>query len=192
MKRLFFCLMILAVWVMPVQADYSFTFVCRSDTLQQVVPGGVAVYYFTLSNTGTEPDVYLFDCRVLQEVAGWSAIYCLRGRCVEPGVPMFDSLAPGEVDTTIDITVFTTNTEGEEVIQMTVTSQGDPSQVSSIKTYTRVSCGVEEGVTYLERKPLPGLMFDYAGRRVRTVLTPGVYFVRQDSGVGFKKVVVLR
>lgn len=192
MKKLFFCLMILAGWVMPVQADYSFTFVCRSDTLQQVVPGGVAVYYFTLSNTGTEPDVYLFDCRVLQEVPGWSVIYCLRGRCVEPGVPMFDSLAPGEVDTTIDITVFTTNTEGEAVIQMTVTSQGDPSQVSSIKTHTRVSCGVEERVTYLERKPMHNLMFDYAGRRVRTALTPGVYFVGRDAGAGFKKIVVLR
>lgn len=192
MRRMFFCLLIFAGLVTPAKADYSFSFVCRSETLQQVVPEGVAVYYFTLTNTGTEPDIYLFDCRVLQEVPGWSAIYCLRGRCVEPGIPMFDTLAPGEADTTIDIMVFTTSTEGEQVIQMTVTSQGDPSQVSSIRTYTRVSCGIEEGVTRFGRKLVPGLVFDYAGRRVRAVLTPGVYFVRRDDGGGFQKVVVLR
>lgn len=190
MKKVFFAIAIFAIWAVPVKADYRFTFVCRSETLQQVMPNGVAYFYFTLTNTGSEPDVYLFDCQVLQAVSGWSAIYCLRGRCGEPGTPMYDTLAPGEADTTIDIAVFTTTTEGEEVIRLTVSSEGNPALSSFITTHTRVGAGVEER----EANNLPArggeLIFDHTGRRVKSISAPGVFFVRGRKSSRFRKLIV--
>lgn len=192
MKKVFFAIAIFVILAAPVKADYSFNFVCRSETLQQVMPESVAYFYFTLTNTGSEPDVYRFDCRVLQEVSGWSAIYCLRGQCVEPGMPMYDTLAPGEADTTIDIAVYTTTTEGEEIIRLTVTSQGNPALSSFITTHTRVGSGVEEK----EANSLPEmsgeLIFDHTGRRVRSISSPGVFFVRGRKSTGFRKLIVFK
>lgn len=191
MKKVFFVVLVFVALTAPVTAEYSFTFVCRSDTLQQVVPNGVAYFYFTLTNTGSEPDVYLFDCQVLQEVPGWNAIYCLRGRCVEPGIPMFDTLAPGEADTTIDIAVFTTTTEGTEIIRLTVSSEGNPALNSSITTYTRVGSGVEEDANYLSER-YGELIFDHTGRRVNSISSPGVFFVRRGIKAGFQKLIVFK
>ncbi|MGQ9678508.1 MAG: COG1470 family protein [bacterium] len=192
MNKVFFVMVVFAVLAAPVIADYSFNFVCRSDTLQQVMPGGVAYFYFTLTNSGSEPDVYLLDCRVLQEVSGWSAIYCLRGRCVEPGIPMYDTLAPGEADTTIDIAVFTTTTEGEEVIRFTVSSEGNPALSSSITTYTRVGSGVEEKESNYLTERKGELIFDHTGRRVKSISSPGVFFVRRGMKAGFQKLIVFK
>lgn len=191
MRLLYMLALGLLVFARIAEADYSFTLNCRSDTLQAVQPGGVAYFYFTLTNTGTEPDVYEFDCRVIQEVPGWSAIYCLRGRCVEPGMVMFDTLAPGESDTTIDIGVFTASNPGEEVVRLTVTSVGNPALSAGYNTRTRVGGGVEEaggnGVFLLS-----GEVFDRTGRRVFSISRPGVYFIRRSGTGGFHKVLFLK
>ncbi len=64
----------------PLLAGYQFEFISRSDTVQQVEPGEVVEFHFTLTNTGTEPDVYEFDCRVLQGVPDWYVSYCVGFR----------------------------------------------------------------------------------------------------------------
>lgn len=61
-------------------ASYAFEFTCRGDTVQQVQPGAVAEFDFTLANTGTEPDAYEFDCRVMQSVPSWYVTYCVGFR----------------------------------------------------------------------------------------------------------------
>ncbi len=173
-----------------VHAQYGFDFFCRSETLKIVAPGATAYFYFTLINTGSEPDVYQFDCLILQEVPGWSVTYCLRGRCLEPGMPMFDTLNPNEVDSLIDVAVFTNSTEGEEVVQLTVRSLGNPNLWEAITIRTRISGGIEEHQSGL-KLPKTALVFDPLGRTVACPLAPGVYFVLTRGG-GLKKVVRIK
>ena len=58
-------------------AGYRFEFASQGDTVQQVAPGAVAEFGFSLTNTGTEPDGYEFDCRVMQSVPSWYVTYCV-------------------------------------------------------------------------------------------------------------------
>jgi len=138
----------------PLCAGYDFDFWCRSDTVRRVQPGGPADFHFTLANTGTEPDVYEFDCRVVQPVPGWSVIYCLHGLCTVPGVLMYDTLAAGASDTTIEVTVFTTSTQGAAVVNLRVRSLGNPSLAESINVRTIVGSGIEEQLPVRAAEPL--------------------------------------
>lgn len=193
-------------------ADYSFDFYCRSDTVQQVNPYELGDFYFTITNTGTEPDVYEIFCQVVQEVPGWSAICCIKGRCVEPGVPMFDTLSPGASDTTLHLSVFTTNTQGEEVISLRVRSFGNHSLERTITTRTRMSGGVEEKSLANSTPVLPRttiiaepqnltiyrkngwVLVTAQGSRVGTVTltAPGVFFVISKENNLLLKLIVVR
>ncbi len=123
---------------------YDFQLVCRTDTWQMVQPNGLGYYTFTLTNTGTQPDGYELNCVLTRTVPDWSVIYCLKGRCLEPGIPMYDTLEPGQSDTTLEIKVFTSTTPGEAVAILTVHSQGDPTLIRSITTITTLCGGVNE------------------------------------------------
>lgn len=58
-------------------AVYQFEFRSTTDTVKQVAPGAVADFGFSLTNTGTEPDGYEFDLRVIQSVPSWYVSYCV-------------------------------------------------------------------------------------------------------------------
>ncbi|GAH09684.1 unnamed protein product, partial [marine sediment metagenome] len=61
-----------------------------------------------------------------------------------PGVLIYDTLAAGEVNTSIDMDVSTTSTEGTMVVNLRVASMGDPGLRDSINLYTQVGSGIEE------------------------------------------------
>ncbi len=216
--RLYFLVLATGVFLTDATAFSSpFSLVCRSDTVQQVEPGGQSEFHFTLTNTGTQPDVYRLDYRVLDSVPGWIVVCCVRGRCAEPGVPFFDTLAPGEADSSPDLTVYTNSTHGEEVVNLKVTSLGEPQMVDSISTRTRVGAGVAEpgrssracriqpaarvvrDMLLLDAECSPAVLLDACGRSVLSLtsgpnriarLAPGVYFVRPTDHRPGAKVVV--
>ncbi|MGC8797781.1 MAG: hypothetical protein ACP5PK_03825 [candidate division WOR-3 bacterium] len=208
MKWLFYSFILLLLLTASVRA-YDFQLVCRTDTHQLVQPYGLGYFTFTLTNTGSEPDIYELNCIVLQTVPDWSIIYCLQGRCLEPGSPMFDSLAPGHSDTTIEIKVYTSATPGEAIAVLVVRSLGDTSLRRSITTITNL-CGAVDEETFSPapaptRNPLlkkectrmlihqlPAVLLDVTGRQLLN-LTPrenslsplrsGIYFLKQPGTV---------
>jgi len=145
-------LAILAVLAGPVLASYGFDLTPRGDTVRLVGPGEVAEFHFTLVNTGTSTDVFRFDCRVVSAVPGWTVVYCVRGVCVEPGIPVYDTLQGGGADTTAKVTVYTDTTPGEEVVSLRVRSMGDTTLAESVATHTIVGAGVVES----SRPRVPG------------------------------------
>ncbi len=131
------------VFVLPLFGQYSFDFTCVSDTFQTGTD--YFVYYFHLTNTGTLPDSYAFDCRVVDSMPGWFEIYCAGGQCAEPGVILYDYLTPGAVDTGIDISVYTAqNVWGTEKINLVVWSLHNPGLRDSINVYAAMEQGVGE------------------------------------------------
>uniref|UniRef100_A0A7C6A9M6 T9SS type A sorting domain-containing protein n=1 Tax=candidate division WOR-3 bacterium TaxID=2052148 RepID=A0A7C6A9M6_UNCW3 len=127
-----------------VWSQYSFDLSCLSDTVQIVEPNGVANFRFQLTNTGSLSDVYGIICVVLESVPGWFASLCVRGHCVLPGSIIYDSLNVGQSDTTIDISVYSNQTPGREILSLNVRSLGDPTQKDSIRVYTQVGPGIGE------------------------------------------------
>lgn len=125
-------------------AGYGLELTADGDTVQHVSPNGTAVFPFTLTNTGTSSDVFRFDCRVVAGVPGWVAVYCIHGRCVEPGTQVDDTLPSGASDTTGHVTVYTDTTQGEEVVSLEARSMGDSSLAETIATHTIVGSGIEE------------------------------------------------
>jgi hypothetical protein len=138
------------IFVPFVWSQYSFDLTCLSDTLQVVIPNGIANFNFRLTNTGSLNDIYALDCQVIESIPGWFETFCLRGVCLEPGVIRYDTLNVGQLDTTIHITVYTNLTQGREILSLKVHSLGDPTQKDSIRIYTQVGQGIEEN-----RQPLP-------------------------------------
>jgi len=127
-------------------AQYSFDLSCLSDTLQVVAPNGFSSFSFRLANTGSLNDVYILNCRVVESVPGWFATFCVLGRCVEPGMSLYDTLNVGQFDTAIHISVYTTSTTGREILSLNVRSLGDPTQKDSIRVYTQVGPGITENL----------------------------------------------
>jgi hypothetical protein len=125
-------------------AGYGLEFTPRGDTVQHVSPGGTGEFNFTLTNTGASPDVFEFDCRVVSAVPGWAVVYCVGGQCVEPGMSVYDTLATGVSDTAIKVSVYTTATEGEDVVSLRVRSLGDTTIAESVATRTIVGAGAAE------------------------------------------------
>lgn len=143
MKSKSFLIMLMLAILLPVRA-YDFQLVCRTDTWQMVQPNGLGYYTFTLTNTGTQPDGYELNCILTRSVPDWSVIYCLKGRCLEPGMPMYDTLEPGQSDTTLEIKVYTSSTPGEAIAILTVRSQGDSTLTRAITTITTLCGSVNE------------------------------------------------
>jgi hypothetical protein len=208
MKWLISTFALLIIIFTPVRA-YDFQLVCRTDTHQLVQPYGLGYFTFTLTNTGSQPDVYELNCVVLQTVPDWSIIYCLQGRCLEPGSSMFDSLLPGQSDTTIEIKVYTSATNGEAIAVLTVRSLGDTGISRSITTITTLCGAVAEEISDLNpnrRQTLllkkenarvliehqPAALLDITGRPLLnlppgnnrlTGFGSGIYFLKQPGTV---------
>ncbi|MEO0094157.1 MAG: T9SS type A sorting domain-containing protein [candidate division WOR-3 bacterium] len=144
MKGRILVLTLLVLIFSSAESQYSFDLSCLSDTLQIVAPNGVANFHLRLTNTGSLNDIYELNCRIVESVPGWFATVCLRGVCVQPGTLLYDTLQVGQSDTTIHITVYTTATNGREVLSFAVRSLGNPTLRDSIRVYTQVGQGIEE------------------------------------------------
>jgi hypothetical protein len=139
-----FILVVFMLGLMPTLlfAQYTFNFSCISDTVQ--TGSDVITFYFSLINTGTLPDSYAFDCRVVDSVPGWFEIYCVRGVCVEPGTVLYDYLNVGQADSLIDIIVYPTPGYAVEILNLHVQSIGNPSLKDSINVHATGTNAVEE------------------------------------------------
>jgi hypothetical protein len=143
MHRLQLTLCILCICVSPLFAQYNFDFSCLDDTIQHGVDQ--IEFHFRLENSGTLPDSYAFDLRIIDSVSGWFRIYCVRGMCAEPGIILYDYLDVGEFDTTIHVTIYPdTSQPGTEILNLHVASIGDPSLRDSINVYGVVASMIEE------------------------------------------------
>ena len=128
---------------MPLFAQYSFDFACLDDTIKFIADTTTYVqFYFRLENTGTLPDSYAFDCRIIDSVPGWDELYCAGGSCALPGIILYDYLNPGEVDTNIYIAVYPDSHYGTEFLRLHVNSVKSPNLQESISVYVIKELGI--------------------------------------------------
>lgn len=143
MHKMMLTALSLCILAVPLFAQYSFHFACLDDTIQE--GSDVIEFYFLLENTGSLPDSYAFDFRVIDSVPGWFEQYCIGALCGEPGDILYDYLDVGEVDSTIKIQVYPAQGLATEILNLHVQSIGNPSLQDSINVYAVGVNGIEEG-----------------------------------------------
>jgi hypothetical protein len=166
--------------------QYNFEFECINDTLQ--TGNGPFIFSFFLKNTGTLPDSYGFDCRIIDSVQGWFVTFCAGGQCVIPGVIIYEYLEPGQVDSEIHVTIYPDSLHfGREKINFCVWSLKEPNLRDSINVY-----GIREQKIYernLEKfHPIfPLKVYDVSGRVIKVFdkeNKKGIYIIK-----GVKKII---
>jgi len=65
---------------------------------------------------------------------------------------VYDTLTAGGINENIDVTIYTTATEGTEVVNLRVASMGNPSLRDSINVYVTVQSGVEEKDRFINKE----------------------------------------
>ena len=171
--------------------QYNFEFKCTTDTIQ--IGNGPFIFSFILKNTGTLPDSYGFDCRIIDSVPGWFVTFCAGGQCVIPGTIIYEYLEPGQVDSQIHISIYPDSLNfGTEKINFCVWSLKEPNLRDSINVY-----GIREQKIY-ERNfgkfyPLfPLKVYDINGRFMKVFnkenelknIPKGIYIIK-----GVKKII---
>lgn len=180
-------------------AQYNFDFRCVDDTIQS--GSSEITFYFILENTGTQPDSYVFNCRVVDSVPGWFEMYCVHGLCSEPGIPLYDHLAPGLADSAIDIQIFPSLGYGVEKVNLHVQSLNNSSLKDSINVYAIGTNANEEDqatadlknqnrgwtvspnpffrfvkIGFMKKDAVPVseiVVYDARGRRIKNLITSG-------------------
>jgi hypothetical protein len=98
------------------------------DTLFSFAPTSLFEYHVTLTNEGTSQDVYVISL-VDSLAPGWTSSICQGGVCLPPGKDVHDTLAAGEVDTTIVAEIFTDVQDTSAFTTLTIRSENDPGLV---------------------------------------------------------------
>ncbi|MGB3341751.1 MAG: T9SS type A sorting domain-containing protein [bacterium] len=153
------CITLLCVMVCAAFAQYGFDFMCMDDTIQS--GSDLIEFHFRLENTGSLPDSYAVDCRVIDSVPGWFEIFCAGGACAEPGIILYDYLEVGAIDTFVKISVWPTSGYAVEILNLHIQSVAEPTLRDSINVYAVGEASIEEknanihGPQHITVKPNP-------------------------------------
>lgn len=169
-------------------ATYSFE-VVHTDTVVNINPNEIGVFKFTLTNTGTDDDVYGLDLIGIDMPQDWFVQFCYAGQCLYSGLPyrVLDTIPAGESDTTISIEVFTDTTHYNGIMRFTISSRGDPSLSDTFFLYVNTTQGIGEVFHPIGEES--NIYFTIDGRRVKE-LGGGIYFIKDGKSV--RKVVIIK
>ncbi len=120
-----------AVYGTPGQ--YGFSFACISDTI--MMDTAMVEFQFRVENTGTSPDTYELDLRIVEEVPGWAESFFVNGTWADPGTVLDDYLGVWAQDNEIYVRVDPNTTSGTEVLNLLARSKTNPSLKDSINVY---------------------------------------------------------
>lgn len=142
------CTVFLCINVCMLFAQYSFDFTCTDDTIQSGTD--LIEFHFRLENTGSLPDSYAVDCRIIDSVPGWFEVFCAGGGCAEPGIVLYDYLNIGEIDSFVKISVWPTPGYAVEILNLHVQSVAEPTLLDSINVYAVSEASIEEKGTDIQ------------------------------------------
>jgi hypothetical protein len=142
MRILARCIVLFCIMTGAGFAQYGFDFICVDDTI--LSGSNLIEFHFRLENTGSLPDSYAVDCRVIDSVPGWFEIFCAGGACAEPGIILYDYLEVGAVDSFVKISVWPTPGYAVEILNLHVQSVGEPTLMDSINVYAVGEASIEE------------------------------------------------
>jgi hypothetical protein len=136
---------VLSIVSVPCYAQYGLDFGCLDDTVKIAFDtSSYVVFYFYLQNTGSLPDSYALDCRIIDSVPGWDEMFCVGGNCGVPGMILYDHLNAGAADSNIDVQVFLNPNYGIETINLKVNSVGDPGTHDSVNVHVKKEVNIRE------------------------------------------------
>lgn len=100
-------------------------FYCLSDTVANISVDSLAVFKFYLRNTSQVMDVYEIKGVPYLSPNNWFGTLCVKGRCIEIPNPLYDTLLPMALDTSITLSVYPNNQAGQGRFCLKVKSLAD-------------------------------------------------------------------
>lgn len=144
---------LLCITAVPVFGQYGFDFTVVEDTIQSSTSN--VQWNFVIENTGSLPDTYTLDLRVLDWGDSTAFIqHCAGGLCVEPGIVLTVDVDPGQADSNIHVDVFFVTGPDTIVLNYHCQSQGAPALMDSFNLYAISELGVEEDDSETEYRAL--------------------------------------
>jgi hypothetical protein len=132
-----------------ITGQYSFDFSCLSDTIMSDTT--MVEFQFRLENTGTSPDNYAFDLRVVDSIPGWDESFYVNGAWANPGTELTERLGVWEVDTALYVRVEPVVQSGTEILNFHVQSIVNQGLRDSVNIYVTANFpGIEEYIPTTE------------------------------------------
>lgn len=169
----------------------QFEFYCLTDTIMGIRPDSFANFKFLLKNTSNHKEVYELKAIIYQSPQNWSYLLCAKGRCVEPPIPLFDTLEPNEVDSTIRFSCYPEGISGNAIICLKVKALSDTLLRDSQFVYVSTV-----GINEFDKQEIKYQLilkenyYSLLGSFLSKIPPKGVYFKRKEDK--FYKVVILK
>lgn len=138
--------------VYGVPGQYSLDFSCLGDTI--ITDTMLVEFQFRLENTGTSPDTYAFDLRVVDSVPGWIESFFVDGEWANPGTILSEYLGIWGADTAIYVRVDPSTGPGTEKLNLHVQSMTNPALSDSINIYVISNAAIKEYPIAAGKKPV--------------------------------------
>lgn len=169
----------------------QFEFYPLSDTIVSIPADSFAHFKFFLKNTSAYREVYELKAIPYQSPNNWFYLLCVKGRCVQPPNPFFDTLNPGEIDTSISFSCYPNSISGNGIFCLKVKVLSDTTLRDSQFLYISTT-GIKE-FNNQKRKSLIINKENYyspLGILLNKTTYKGVYFKRKENK--FYKIVILK
>lgn len=168
----------------------QFEFYCLTDTIKSIRPDSFANFKFFLKNTSNQREVYELRAIIYQSPQNWSYLLCAKARCVEPPMPLLDTLYPNEVDSTISLSCYPERFPGNAIICLKVKALSDTTLRDSQFVYIS-AVGIKEfHKEKIKHQLTKGKYYSLFGSFLNKIPQQGIYFKREEDK--FYKVVILK
>ncbi|MEO0130698.1 MAG: hypothetical protein ABIK76_03300 [candidate division WOR-3 bacterium] len=167
----------------------QFEFYCLTDTIASIRIDSFVSFKFLLRNTSSYKEIYELKTIIYQSPSNWFYLMCAKGRCVEPPIPLFDTLNSNETDTSISVSCYPNNIIGNGIICLKVKALSDTTLRDSQFLYISTT-GIKE-INNQKIKSLISKENYYSPFGSLTKIhNKGIYFKREEDK--FYKVIILK
>ncbi|MCS7249715.1 MAG: hypothetical protein N2323_05975 [candidate division WOR-3 bacterium] len=169
----------------------QFEFYCLTDTIENIRSDSFARFKFFLKNTSSQREVYELKAIIYQSPHNWYHLLCAKARCVEPPLPLFDTLNPNEVDSTITFSCYPEGISGNAIICLKVKALSDTTLRDSQFVYVS-TVGINEFNKQKIKYQLISKENYYSifGSLLKKTPKKGIYFIKEENK--FYKVIILK
>jgi len=136
---------------LPIFLFAQLEFYPLSDTIAHISIDSFVLFKFYLRNTSPITQVYEIKALPYSAPNNWSGILCVKNRCVEIPVPLYDTLRANEIDTTIHLTIYPNNQSGQGIYCLKVKSLNDTTIRDSQFVYI-FTIGIKEINSFVIKK----------------------------------------
>jgi hypothetical protein len=161
---------------LPIFLFAQLEFYSLSDTIANIPADSFVGFKFYLRNTSSLTHIYEIKALAYSAPNNWSGILCVKNRCVEIPVPLYDTLRANEMDTTIHLTIYPNNQSGQGIYCLKVKSLNDTTIRDSQFVYIFTTGIKEDNSLVIKKAQREKKFISVIGSLIFLPKRKGIYF----------------